>query len=155
DLFDLQLLEVVDERLDVVLVGEGGHRLRDHPLVVLLLEDDLALVAVGDAELVDVVRALDLRKVRGRLLRGSELLILLRLLPDEEREPPEHEHTDDDSLVTRHGSVPLSTQAKDTFARDVSRMRQRRTPYSAKRSGTPRMRTPATVFCVPLRACFI
>jgi hypothetical protein len=108
---DLQRVQVCDEILRRLLVRFRLHRLDDLPLgghagvgrragwVGHLVQDDLGLVAVGEADLVDIIRRRDCREVglgEGRL---AERVVLLRLLVDEQREPAEDHDTPDDELV--------------------------------------------------------
>ena len=63
--------------------------------VNLKLDDDLALVAVGDAYLVDVVRGADGRQIGRGGRRAAEGFVLLGLLVDEGAEEPEDDDADE------------------------------------------------------------
>ena len=86
---DLQVLDVVDQALDVRLVRGRVHGLRELPLVAVLLEDDLALGAVDDVDLVEIVGHLELGKVALRR-RGAERRVLLVLVVSQGAEADEH-----------------------------------------------------------------
>ncbi len=93
DLLRLEVLQVLHDLVDVRLVARGLDRLRDRPLFALLLEDDLTLLAVGDAHLVDVVGRLDLGQLSRRRGRRTDLLVLVLRVIDRAAEAGEDHDT--------------------------------------------------------------